>query len=173
MVRCSRLAEAVHRARFAQSLLRAARGKRREPARDPRMGRLEPERSPDGRALYARCRPEGALPQHRREGGGMSAAIRDLNDAFRRSLTGGRFTMTAGVAALPGDRLSRLVDTVRNFADFNADNDPHAEHDFGAVEIEGARFFWKIDLYEDPEVKGADGQPTTTRVLTIMLAEEW
>jgi len=28
-------------------------------------------------------------------------------------------------------------------------------------------------LYEEPEVKGADGQPVTTRVLTIMLAEEW
>jgi predicted amidohydrolase len=28
-------------------------------------------------------------------------------------------------------------------------------------------------LYEEPEVKAADGQPVTTRVLTIMLAEEW
>src|SRR3954465_1927188 len=64
----------MHRARFAESLLRAARGKRREPARDPRLGRVEPERSPDGRALYARCRPEGALPQRRREGGGMIRA---------------------------------------------------------------------------------------------------
>src|SRR3954454_5141662 len=166
----------MHRARFAESLLRAARGQRREPARDPRMGRVEPERSPDGRALYARCRPEGALPQRRREGGGMSAAIRDLNDAFRRSLTGGRFTMTAGVAALPGDRLSRLVDTVRSFADFNADNDPHAEHDFGAVEIEGARFFWKIDYY-DRELKYGSENPAdpeqTARVLTIMRAEEY
>src|SRR3954471_16543872 len=101
----------MHRARFAESLLRAARGKRRQPARDPRLGRLESERSPDGRALYARCRPEGALPQRRREGGGMSAAaIRDLNDAVRRSMSGGRFTMTAGVAALPRERLVELVD---------------------------------------------------------------
>ena len=39
----------------------------------------------------------------------------------------------------------------------------------------GGRFrvLFKIDLYEDPEVKGADGQPATTRILTIMLAEEW
>jgi len=28
-------------------------------------------------------------------------------------------------------------------------------------------------LYEEPEVKGADGAPVTARVLTIMLAEEW
>jgi hypothetical protein len=31
----------------------------------------------------------------------------------------------------------------------------------------------QIDLYEEPEVKAADGQPVTTRVLTIMLAEDW
>lgn len=31
----------------------------------------------------------------------------------------------------------------------------------------------KSDLYEDPEVKGADGKSITTRVLTIMLAEEY
>ena len=35
------------------------------------------------------------------------------------------------------------------------------------------KFFFKIDLYEDPDVKGADGQPAVTRVLTIMLVEEW
>ncbi|HEY8623976.1 MAG TPA: DUF3768 domain-containing protein, partial [Casimicrobiaceae bacterium] len=44
---------------------------------------------------------------------------------------------------------------------------------FGAFDHKGDRIFWKIDLYEDPEVKGADGQPATTRILTIMLAEEW
>jgi hypothetical protein len=54
-----------------------------------------------------------------------------------------------------------------------AHNDPHGEHDFGSFEVDGRKIFWKIDLYEEPEVKGADGQPVTTRVLTIMLAEEW
>ena len=88
----------------------------------------------------------------------------------------GTFTMTAGVAALPGDRLSRLVDAVRSFADLNADNDPHAEHDFGAVESEGARYFWKIDYY-DRELKYGSENPAdpeqTARVLTIMRAEEY
>ncbi len=34
-------------------------------------------------------------------------------------------------------------------------------------------FFWKIDLYEDPSVKSEDGSPAVTRVLTIMLADEY
>ena len=31
----------------------------------------------------------------------------------------------------------------------------------------------KIDLYEEPDVKDANGEPVVTRVLTIMLAEEY
>jgi hypothetical protein len=31
----------------------------------------------------------------------------------------------------------------------------------------------KIDLYEEPDVKDSNGEPAVTRVLTIMLAEEY
>jgi hypothetical protein len=34
------------------------------------------------------------------------------------------------------------------------------------------RLSCKIDLYEEPDVKGANEEPVVTRVLTIMLAEE-
>jgi hypothetical protein len=54
-----------------------------------------------------------------------------------------------------------------------AHNDPWGEHDCAIVVVGGYRALFKIDLYEDPEVKGADGQPIATRVLTIMLAEEY
>ncbi len=39
------------------------------------------------------------------------------------------------------------------FDDFNADNDPHREQDFGSFELEGEKLFWKIDLYERELVK--------------------
>jgi hypothetical protein len=32
---------------------------------------------------------------------------------------------------------------------------------------------WKTDLYEEPDVKNPNGEPVVTRVLTIMLAEEY
>jgi hypothetical protein len=104
----------------------------------------------------------------------MSAEkIRALNDVFRRSFTGGKVVMTAGILALPAATKTRLLDAVRSFDTFTADNDPHDEHDFGSFEVDGRKLFFKIDLYEEPGVKGADGQPLSTRVLTIMLAQEW
>ena len=70
--------------------------------------------------------------------------------------------------------VARQLRRVATFSDFTPDNDPHGEHDFGNFTLAGRKFFWKIDaLYEESEVKGADGQPAMTRVLTIMLADEW
>jgi hypothetical protein len=104
----------------------------------------------------------------------MSAErIRELNDQFRRTYQGGKVMMTSGINALPASVKSRILEKVRTFDAFSNENDPHQEHDFGAFEEGGHKVFFKVDLYEEPEVKGADGQPATTRVLTIMLAEEW
>lgn len=102
--------------------------------------------------------------------------IQVLNDFFRGTFLGGKVVITAGVAALPLDVKARVLLQVQSFADFNADNDPNDEHDFGAFAAAGEEFFWKIDYYdalckfgsEDP----ADPEKTT-RVLTIMLADEY
>jgi Protein of unknown function (DUF3768) len=65
---------------------------------------------------------------------------------------------------------------VQSFKDFTEDNDPHGEHDFGSFEYAGERCFWKIDYYDKAMEYGSDdpADPAkTTRVLTIMLAEEY
>jgi hypothetical protein len=62
---------------------------------------------------------------------------------------------------------------VVTFDEFTEDNDPYDEHDFGKFELCGRRFFWKIDLYEEPGVKSKNGEPVVNRVLTIMLADEY
>ena len=56
--------------------------------------------------------------------------------------------------------------------EFCLDNDPYGERDFSNFEHDGGTQFFKIDLYEEPDVKGANGEPVITRVLTVMLAEE-
>lgn len=99
--------------------------------------------------------------------------IRELNDTFRKTFAGGTVVMSASVAALPDMVKSAALPKVAEFDAFDADNDPHHEHDFGSFELAGDKYFFKIDLYEEPDVKSANGEPLVTRVLTIMLAEEY
>ena len=72
----------------------------------------------------------------------------------------------------------RIAEAVRRY-DFSAagmDNDPYGEHDFGAIEVGGRKYFWKIDYY-DPTFSWHSEDPTdpdkTRRVLTIMRADEY
>lgn len=84
--------------------------------------------------------------------------------------------MTAGVAALSDATRAEVVQAVQTFDAFSADNDPHAEHDFGSFESAGHKLFWKIDHYDESLQFGSDNpaDPTVTvRVLTVMLAEEY
>ena len=103
-------------------------------------------------------------------------AIRDLNDAFRRTLQGGLAVMTRGVEALGAATIRRAFIQVKNFDAFTPDNDPYGEHDFGGFALDGHRFFWKIDLY-DPTLSMGSTDPAdpklTRRVLTVMLADEY
>ena len=108
--------------------------------------------------------------------GAQAKRIRELNDAFRTTMTGGRVLMTAGVDALPSDVKAMVIRRVATFADFNADNDPHGEHDFGSFTLTGRKFFFKLDYFDPSMTYGSDdsGDPEKTlRVLTIMLAEEY
>jgi hypothetical protein len=105
-----------------------------------------------------------------------TARIRGLNDQLRKTFEGGRIVMTIGVNALEANVKQQVLDRVRAFDAFNNDNDPHGEHDFGSFEIAGDKIFWKIDYYNVTLDGGSEdpSDPTqTTRVLTIMLAEEY
>jgi hypothetical protein len=106
----------------------------------------------------------------------LSSRIRLLNDNFRSTFIGGRVVMSAGVAELPLGTKAQVLLRVQKFSTFNGKNDPHREHDFGSFSLAGQKYFWKIDYYdlqcefgsEDPADPGK-----TTRVLTIMFAEEY
>src|ERR1700722_9708727 len=99
--------------------------------------------------------------------------IRELNDQLRCKAIGGRIVITRGIEALGADGVRNVLSVVAGFDEFTEDNDPWGEHDCAVLTVNGRRVIFKIDLYEDPEVKSADGRLLATRVLTIMLAEEW
>jgi len=102
--------------------------------------------------------------------------IRELNDAFRTTLRGGIAMMTSGVAELPDCVKAEAMVQVASFSDFRADDNPHGEHEFGSFLLVGRWFFWKIDYYDKRCEFGSEDPSDpekTTRVLTIMLAEEY
>ena len=99
-----------------------------------------------------------------------------LNDAFRTTFLSGTVCVTAGLHLLGDEFVKAALLAVREFSTFNEDNDPHGEHDFGTLEIEGRKLFWKIDYYDPTMTAGAEdpaSASTTRRVLTVMLAEEY
>ena len=78
-----------------------------------------------------------------------TAKIRELNDAFRHHFpANGRRYITDRIFALDeGDR-DAILEKIRKFDAFTPDNDPHGEHDFGSIDHNGDRIFWKIDYYD-------------------------
>lgn len=102
--------------------------------------------------------------------------IRDLNDRFRRTFEGGGLILSQAASALSGGDIAQLIKLVQQFEAFTSDNDPHGEHDFGAIELDGVRYFWKIDYY-DLRRQGHSLNPAdptvTVREMTIMRADEY
>jgi hypothetical protein len=103
--------------------------------------------------------------------------IRELNDLWRRNGVGrGSFMLTSGIQAHGESFVSAAVQAVCEFNDFSDDNDPWGEHDFGAIDVEGQKVFWKISYYDLTLQYGSENpanEGCTHRVLTVMLASEY
>jgi Protein of unknown function (DUF3768) len=109
----------------------------------------------------------------------------ELNDRFRQHNLGfGQVRITpmvemmsiASLAPKAIEHREDLLAMVRSFNDFNEENDPYGEHDFGAVEFEDKKYFWKIDYFADSSYEyGTEdpGSPSTRRVLTVMHSSEY
>ena len=94
-----------------------------------------------------------------------------LNDQFRKNSIRDIY-LTCGAQSLEDQ--GGLMRAVREFDDFNEDNDPYKEHDFGRIEWREDKIFWKIDYYNDTLSCYEDPlSGTCRRVMTIMLAEEY
>lgn len=102
--------------------------------------------------------------------------IRELNDQFRRTGEGGRRLITPGIVELGMRTLMDILQLVTDFDAFCEDNDPYGEHDFGNLDYQGNKVFWKIDYYDATLTAGSPDPAdpaVTTRVLTILLAHEY
>ena len=108
-----------------------------------------------------------------------SAIIAKQNDAFRKfPFAGGKFMMTRGVSAFMQEHEVNILPLVQDFNDFNENNDPYGEHDYGSFTIKDEKIMWKIDYYDAASnykygSEDASNSSITRRVLTIMLADEY
>lgn len=102
--------------------------------------------------------------------------IRRLNDEARITGLWCLLVFSRGLHVLGSHAMREIRQIVADFDEFDQDNDVYEEHDFGAVDFGGHNIFWKIDCY-DKSLSQASPNPAderlTTRVLTIMLAEEY
>lgn len=106
----------------------------------------------------------------------LSRRIRIHNDRLRRSGIGGETYLTRGIASLDGARQAQVLDAVRQFDDWSEDNDPWRQHDCAVFEVDGLRVMFKIDYYDHAKEYGSPDPAdpdVTTRVMTVMLADEY
>lgn len=105
-----------------------------------------------------------------------AARIAALNDAFRANPSLETFVLTAGILTDMPQDVEAILNKVRTFKDFNENDDPYGEHDFGAFDFKGKKIFWKIDYYDrNFEFASPDAAnlAVTNRVLTVMYADEY
>lgn len=102
--------------------------------------------------------------------------IAQLNDLLRHTFLTGRVVLTPGVQELPAETREQIWSRVRCFDDFDLGNELYGERDFGAFDLKGESYFWKIDYY-DTDFQYLSPDPAdpklTRRVLTIMRADEY
>lgn len=102
--------------------------------------------------------------------------IRRLNDELRTQFRGGKVMLTTGITSLGEVAVVGILNAIAAFDDFNADNDPHGEHDCALLDWQGQRIMFKVDYY-DLDLNYLSENPTdpsvTTRVMTVMLASEY
>jgi hypothetical protein len=100
-------------------------------------------------------------------------SMRARNDALRQTFTGGRIVLSPGVLSLPPQTNAEVLDRVRSFSAFDAENDPY--HDFGRFDLAGVTYIFEVDCFARDIQASKDAIDTgkATRVLTIMRADEY
>lgn len=102
--------------------------------------------------------------------------IAKLNDEFRANPSLGTLILTEGIRSNSSEDIVSIINKVRNFNNFDEDNNPYGERDFGAFDFKGKKIFWKIDYYDNKFLflsPNACKPKLTNRVMTIMYADEY
>jgi Protein of unknown function (DUF3768) len=107
----------------------------------------------------------------------QSQLIAKLNDLHRKGENKlGKVVFSSIVSLMLPKQQVALLLLVANFDDFNEDNDPYGEHDFGKFEYDSNTYFWKIDYYDSTyeyHSEDSSNPELTRRVMMIMHSSEY
>lgn len=107
-----------------------------------------------------------------------ASKIRILNQHFRLTLEGGEVMFVGDLAGREAKDLilqHRVLAAVR-VAPIAEGNDPYGEADFGTVEVDGERFMWKIDYYDqamEMQSPNPADPAVTKRVMSIFFSRDY
>lgn len=96
--------------------------------------------------------------------------IRQLNDQLRTLRGEGIIHICGALSEMDEEFQKKVMLAVATFAGFNTGDDPYGEHDFGAVEVDGQKFYFKIDYYDRTLEHGSEdpADPAVTkRVMSV------
>ncbi|MBS7706262.1 DUF3768 domain-containing protein [Chelatococcus asaccharovorans] len=82
------------------------------------------------------------------------ARTRRLNDALRRFHVGGRVLLSLGITCLSDNAIASILNAVRTYDGFSAENDSDNLHDFGIIEVGEHTVMFKIDVASAPRSAG-------------------
>lgn len=102
--------------------------------------------------------------------------IRQLNDQLRRLQGSGKVLFVGSLAEDDDEQRGKVLQAVAKFEAFNEGDDPYGEHDFGAFDLDGERYMFKIEYY-DPSMESGSEDPAdpskTIRVMSIFHASDY
>ncbi len=107
-----------------------------------------------------------------------SMQIAKLNDDLRINghVRNGRVIAVGSLVQADETLRNKVVAVMREFKDFNDDNDPYGEHDFGAFEVDGEQFMFKIDYFaldEETASEHPEDQASTMRICSVFFARDY
>jgi hypothetical protein len=105
----------------------------------------------------------------------LKRILKEENDSFRTTFFTSPFHKVVMTASLVDDpNREDVITAVREFKNFNDDNDPHGEHDCAIFEVKGTKYMFKIDYYDEGFHVGMDPyEGKVARLLTILRADEY
>lgn len=107
-----------------------------------------------------------------------TAIIATANDEFRKNPhpSKGILVKTAALSLMGDEFFQKAWKAIQEFDSFSKDDNPWGERDFISVTIDSEKVFAKFDYFANSNMnEGTEDAslPTTWRVFTIMLAEDY